>query len=402
MNINRVILGLAIAMGCSGTAMAQIGNTWYGTNALNVNTSGSDNSAFGNSALYTDTSGSFNTASGYYALFANTTGSNNNASGYQALGFNTTGIDNNAMGSAALASNTTGSYNNAVGYFALYNNTTGLQNNASGYVSLYQNTTGNYNTGYGAFSINANTSGIGNNGTGYGALYRNTTGGYNSADGYFALGYNTTGANNIAVGPYAGYNLTTGSNNIDIGSRGVAAETAVIRIGTQNTQQAAFLAGVSGVNVTFGATVKVNSSGQLGVVLSSRRYKEDIRSMGNASHRLLALRPVTFRYKKADENGQKPKQYGLIAEEVAQVMPELVVYNEKGQPETVAYETLTPLLLNELQREHDQVLSLTRHLESQDKVLHSMTKQLAELESLRSELTEFRRTAGKHPTSSEN
>jgi hypothetical protein len=175
--------------------------------------------------------------------------------------------------------------------------------------------------------------------------------------GVYALFSNTVGSGNVAMGQLAGY-YVTGSNNIEIGNKGAAADSGVVRIGTPGTQTATYIAGVSGVNVTGGATVVVNSLGQLGVVSSSRRYKEDIRSMGDASDRLLALRPVRFRYKKADENGQKPEQYGLIAEEVAKVMPELVVYNQKGQPETVAYQTLAPLLLNELQREHRQVAAL--------------------------------------------
>lgn len=382
-------LSMLLAGGAIGTATAQeitwygagalvnnttgVGNGAFGANALYWNTTGSENMAFGFDALAYNTSGSYNGASGSYSLLLNTTGSYNTASGYQALYYNTIGNFNNAIGALTLSFNTSGGYNNAVGYSALYHNTTGLQNNGSGYVSLFSNTTGNYNSGYGAFTLYANTAGTGSNATGYGALYRNTTGAYNSAEGYFALGYNTTGGSNIAVGPYAGYNLTTGSNNIDIGSRGVAAETGVIRLGTQGTQRAAYMAGVSGVNVTGGATVVVNSSGQLGVMSSSRRYKEDIRSMGDASDRLLKLRPVTFRYMKADENGQKPEQYGLIAEEVAKVMPELVVYNEKGQPETVAYQTLAPLLLNELQREHRQVASLQAEVAE----LRSLTTQLA-------------------------
>jgi hypothetical protein len=167
--------------------------------------------------------------------------------------------------------------------------------------------------------------------------------------------YSTTGSNNIAVGQEAGFWVTTGSNNIEIGNQGTQVDDAVIRIGTQGLQTNTYLAGVRGTNVTGGVAVMVTAAGQLGVVSSSRRYKEDIRSMGDTSDRLLKLRPVTFRYKKADESGQKPEQYGLIAEEVAKVMPELVIFNEKGQPETVAYQTLAPLLLNELQKEHKQM-----------------------------------------------
>ena len=419
----QVLLALVVTVGIASAAVAQVDNlfdgpgagsantgsynTAFGSNAFVNNTTASGNSALGAFALAANTIGAYNTASGLQALTSNTTGTNNNAvgsgslysnttgndnnaSGFQALFSNTTGIDNNAVGSGSLYSNTTGGYNNAVGFLALYHNTSGLQNNASGYLSLYQNTTGNYNTGYGAFSIYANTAGIGNNGTGYGALYRNTTGGYNSADGYYALGANTTGSNNIAIGQYAGYSVTTGSNNIDIGNRAVGADSAIIRIGTQGINRAAYVAGISGVNVTGGATVVVNSSGQLGVVSSSLRYKEDVRSMGSVSDRLLALRPVTFRYKQADEKGQKPEQYGLIAEEVAKVMPELVVYNQKGQPETVAYQTLAPLLLNELQRERkrtdERVSDLHRQLTAQDQELQSMKSQLAELRLLTTKL----------------
>jgi hypothetical protein len=285
------------------------------------------------------------------------------------------------VGSNALYSNTTASYNGALGFYALYHNTTGAYNTGVGSHTLFTNTTGNNNSASGNYGLYSNMTGSDNVSAGVYALYRNTTGSWNTASGYYALGFNTTGAGNIALGPYAGYNLTTGSNNIDIGSRGVAAETAVIRIGTPGVQHATYLAGVSGVNVTGGTTVVVNSSGQLGVMSSSIRYKKDIRSMGDVSDRLLKLRPVTFRYKQADESGQTPEQYGLIAEEVARVMPELVVYNNKGQPETVAYQTLAPLLLNELQKEHKQVMAQA----------HAMNSQQADINALRAEVLELRR-----------
>jgi trimeric autotransporter adhesin len=202
--------------------------------------------------------------------------------------------------------------------------------------------------------------------------------------GVKALFSNTTGSNNIALGQLAGYYLTTGSNNIQIGHKGKAADNAIIRIGTPGTQTVTYVAGVSGVNVTGGAQVVVNSSGQLGVVSSSIRYKQDVRPMGDVSDRLLKLRPVTFRYKKADENGQKPEQYGLIAEEVAKVMPDLVVYNQQGQPETVAYQTLAPLLVNELQREHARA-------EKQADALKAMQK---ELSALKAEIADLHRPSG--------
>ena len=382
-------LALLLTAGGTGIAAAQE-NTHYGTGALLSNTSGVGNGAFGGNALYWNTGGSYNVADGFqalayntvgsyniaigsYALLLNTTGGYNTANGYQSLYYNTIGSDNVGAGSYTLFANTTGTYNSAVGYIALYHNTTGVQNAGFGTGSLYTNTTGSYNSASGSFGLHDNTTGSSNNSSGYGALYKNTTGVNNNAMGVFAMGSNTIGSNNIAMGQYAGYDSITGSNNIEIGSRGTASDNNVIRIGTPGTQSATYFAGVSGVNVTGGATVVVNSLGQLGVVSSSRRYKEDIRSMGDASDRLLALRPVTFRYKKADENGQKPEQFGLIAEEVAKVMPELVVYNQKGQPETVAYQTLAPLLLNEVQREHRQVAALQAEVVA----LRRLTERLA-------------------------
>ena len=391
-----LLFGLPVLTGAAGsTAAIAQANTWYGAGALNSITSGVGNEAFGANALYWNTGGSQNVANGYdalaynttggynlaigsYSLLLNTTGSYNSANGFESMYYNTTGKYNVGLGSFTLFLNTTGSYNSALGYIALYKNTTGQQNAGFGTGALYTNTTGSYNSASGSFALHDNTTGSSNNASGYGALYKNTTGLNNNAMGVFAMGSNTTGSNNTALGQYAGYNATTGSNNIEIGSRGSATDNNVIRIGSPGTQAATYIAGVSGINVTGGATVVVNSLGQLGVVSSSRRYKEDIRSMGDASDRLLALRPVTFRYKRADENGQKPEQYGLIAEEVAKVMPELVVYNQKGQPETVAYQTLAPLLLNELQREHGQVVALQAEVAE----LRRITTELAASQAL--------------------
>ncbi len=344
-------------------------NTAMGTNALlNTKSSSAGNTASGFDALLSNTSGIYNTASGDIALQANTTGSFNTASGYEALWRNTTGNGNTASGFDALQNNTTGGENTASGQYALFTNTTGSGNTASGLFALDSNTTGTQNTANGGF-----------------ALDFNGTGSNNTASGYEALARNQTGSNNIGVGYQAGFNAA-GSNNIEIGNSGRSPDNNVIRIGTQGTQNFTVIAGISGVNVTGGAPVVVNSKGQLGVVSSSRRYKQDIRSMGTVSDRLLALRPVTFRYKKADENGQKPEQYGLIAEEVAKVMPELVVFNEKGQPETVAYQTLTPLLLNELQREHKQILEL----KARDTKVDALQAEVVELRRLTTQLAASR------------
>ena len=164
----------------------------------------------------------------------------------------------------------------------------------------------------------------------------------------------TTGNNNIALGWEAGDNLTTGSNNIEIGSPGVPDEDSTIRLGTQGTQTATFIAGVSSTAI-MGVDVVVGSDGQLGVAASSLRYKRDVRSLDNRSQRLWQLRPVTFRYKQ-DPQGQR--QYGLIAEEVAKVFPELVVRGSKGELESVQYRELIPLMLNEMQHQQAAVATL--------------------------------------------
>ena len=329
-------------------------NTANGQGALANNTTGSSNTASGLGALGNNTIGSSNTASGYQALH-NNTADDNTATGFQALELNTTGTLNNAVGWHALASNTTGSRNNAWGGNALQSNTTASDNNAMGTNTLTDNTTGSLNNAVGNFAMEFNTTGNNNNAVGYGALLHNTIGGDNNAQGYFALANNTTGDLNIGIGYQAGVNQTTGSQNIYIGHRGVAGENHVIRIGSTSTpsvQNTTYIAGIAGVNVT-GAAVVVNSSGQLGVVSSSRRYKEDIAPLGDVSERLYQLRPVSFRYKKPDEHGRKPVQFGLVAEDVAAVFPELVVYGADGEPQTVAYQTLATLLLNELQKQRD-------------------------------------------------
>jgi trimeric autotransporter adhesin len=349
-------------------------NIAVGYQVMYVNQSGSYDTAIGTAAMNKNTVGNDDTALGYFTLSSNTTGSNNTASGYNALEFNTTGNRDNAFGEGALQANTTANDNNAMGVSALTDNTTGALNNAMGNFALEYNTTGNNN-----------------NAVGYGALLRNTTGSDNSGQGYFSLEGNTTGNLNIGVGYKAGSSLTTGSNNIDIGNVGVAAEAGKIRIGTQGTQSAAFIAGVAGTNISGGAAVMVSPSGQLGVVSSSRRYKEDIQPMGDVSERLYQLRPVTFRYKQPQADGQKPVQVGLIAEDVAAVMPELVVYNQDGQPESVAYHLLPTLLLNEVQKEHELVLSQARQLKQQDQRIAELTTQAADVQFMKSQLAELQR-----------
>ena len=207
----------------------------------------------------------------------------------------------------------------------------------------------------GNFSLYFNTTGSNNNAVGYGALYHNTTGSNNSVQGFCALKSNTTGSNNIAIGEYAGQNLTTGGSNIDIGNNGVAGESAIIRLGSPAAHVAAYIAGVSNAKVT-GSTVYITSTGQLGVLASSERYKTGIESMGSNSKKLQQLRSVSFHLK---TNPAGAVQYGLIAEEVAKVYPELVIRDDAGKIEGVRYEELAPLLLNEVQQQQHKLARQT-------------------------------------------
>ena len=281
-------------------------NAAFGTGSLLANTTGNDNTAIGTSALAANTAGNYNTAAGRYALWSNTTGASNTASGAQALLWNTAGHDNTATGMDALTNNTTGNFNTATGTDALRVNTTGFENTASGYRALRDNTTGYQNTADGNY-----------------ALASATTGSQNTASGHLALYNNTTGVGNIAVGYAAGLNRTTGSYNIDIGHGGMAAEGNTIRIGMPSYQSRTFIAGIRGVTTGIANTVAVliDSSGQLGTISSSRRVKDDIADMAAASSALMTLRPVTFHYKSDQNPAGRTLQYGLIAEEVAEVYP---------------------------------------------------------------------------------
>ena len=251
-------------------------------------------------------------------------------------------------------SNTTGASNTATGRFALGSNTTAFNNAATGFQALSFNTTGQGNTAAGFNALRNNTTAGNNTATGQSALSNNTTGASNTADGSGALANNTTGLNNIALGQNAGLNLTTGSNNIDIGNNGVAGDTGVIRIGKASTATATFIAGISGKTVANGVAVIINSSGQLGTIQSSARFKDDIKPMDKASEAILALAPVTFRYKEELDPDKIP-QFGLIAEQVEKVDPDLVVKDEDGKVSTVRYEAVNAMLLNEFLKEHRNV-----------------------------------------------
>ncbi len=329
-------------------------NTASGAYALYSNIGGYQNTATGYFALYSNYYGDSNNASGAYALFLNTTGSYNTASGSYALYSNTTGFDNNASGYYALFSNTTGSYNNASGASALFSNTTGSYNTASGLAALYSNTAGHDNMASGINALSGNTTGNFNTGIGSNALGISTTGNSNAAVGNNALVGNTTGSSNIALGNSAGSLLTTGSNNIDIGHMGVAGESKTIRIGTKGTQTATYIAGISGKTVAGGIGVVIDSNGHLGTTTSSARFKDNIQPMEKASEAILSLEPVTFHYKHELDPDGIP-QFGLVAEKVARVDPNLVVRDEEGKPYSVRYEAVNAMLLNEFLKEHRRV-----------------------------------------------
>jgi len=300
------------------------------------------------------------------------------------IGLSSAGIavaqTNTAFGAGALASPSSANLSDsAFGFLALNSPTSGTGNTASGVNALYSNTTGSSNTATGTGALGGNTTGTKNTATGVDALGGNTSGYYNTATGAEAL-RNTTGSYNIAVGFQAGYFHTTGSNNIDIGSKGVVDESKTIRIGVPGVQTATYIVGISGTPVMSGSDVVVNSAGRLGVVLSSARYKHDIRDMGEASSKLLKLHPVTFRYNN-DPDGTL--QYGLIAEEVEKVYPELVVYGADGKVETVRYSMLTSMLLNEVQRQAkenqrqgQQIRILAAEAERKDDQIASQQKQI--------------------------
>jgi hypothetical protein len=340
---------------------------------------GCNNTATGYGALYSNTTGGYNTANGVLALYSNTDGFQNTAAGAFALK-NNTGNNNTANGYTALYYNTTGYYNTANGAFALYSNTAGLFNTANGYAALEDNTTGSSNTANGAYALQNNTTGYYNMANGFNALWSNTTGNNNTAEGNDALINNTTGSNNIALGYQASFNRTTGSNNIDIGNPGAAGKSNIIRIGTNGTQKNAYIAGISGVTVANGVGVIVDTTGHLGTIVSSERFKDAIRPMDKASEAILALKPVTFRYKQELDPEGIP-QFGLVAEQVEKVNPDLVARDEQGKPYTVRYEAVNAMLLNEFLKEHRKVEEQGQKIVVQDRKGQEQAATITQLKS---------------------
>jgi hypothetical protein len=293
---------------------------------------------------------------------------------FAGVGAGRTGItgngNNTGVGDQALASETSGAFNTALGTQALYSDTSGQQNTAIGFHALYATTNGSFNTAVGLQSMSGNLAGSLNVAVGYAAALSATNASYNTALGVAALQSATGGNFNIAVGYTAGYNITTGNTNIEIGHEGVSTDNNLIRIG--NGQVQTYIAGISGTVVTGGSAVYVNPSGQLGVLTSSARFKENIRSMDDASDVLLALHPVIFRYKPGLDPKGTP-QFGLVAEEVDKVDPDLVLRDATNGIYSVRYEAVNAMLLNEFLKEH-------RQLQEQNAKVDSLEKRLGELE----------------------
>ena len=360
-------------------------NTAVGAQAL-LQSTGGDNTAVGAQALQNNTSFA-NTAVGSQTLSLNTSGNGNTALGASALGSNVTGTNNTALGAGALAYSTSIS-NTAVGSGALSNqNNTAGYNTAVGWNALSSVTSGASNTAVGQYAGSTMTVGSANTAIGGLALLSNQTGNSNTAIGGTALNQLTSGNNNVAIGQSAGGSLHTGSNNIYISSdtySGEANESGVTRIGdlANGTATSTFIAGIYGFQTgnMNDSAVMISANGRLGTIHSSRRYKEDIQDMADASSRLMKLRPVTFRYRTAFDDGSKPLQYGLIAEEVDEVYPDLVARSGDGQIETVKYQVLPSMLLNELQKQNAQITSLTEQVAARDEQIGGQARQIRSLE----------------------
>ena len=345
------------------------GNTATGAFALLFNDTGTANTAIGDQTLYSNTEGNFNTATGFFALHDNIGGVGNTAIGSSALQHNTTGglntaiggnalsdnteaDENTAIGVNALSSNTIGIENTAIGTNALSSNTTGFRNTANGVNALHDATVGQDNTANGHLALGSSTDGTRNTAMGSSALLNNTEGSFNTAVGPLALAANIDGNSNTALGDSAGSEIT-GSGNVCIG-RDVVGEP-----GVNNTT---YIRNVYDSQAT-ARILYVDANNKIGTLASSRRYKEDVRSMDEASEALFALNPVTFRYKKKFDPTATP-QFGLIAEEVEKVNSDLIARDKDGKPYSVRYDAVNAMLLNEFLKEHRTVQAQQKEIDS--------------------------------------
>ena len=348
-------------------------NTAVGTAALLLNTSGDENVAVGTDALVYNDSGADNVAVGAFALY-NNDASFNTAVGADALADNFISTDNTAIGDAALSFNDVAGTgvangNTAVGSVALTFNTDGDRNTAVGALALFDNTTGPANTATGYQALNNNLTGNGNTGIGVEALFGNSAGNTNTALGYFAL-HSATGTGSIGIGSQAGAFVGSSNNVIAIGSPG------------DDVPNSCFIGNIRGVTTqnADAMPVLIDSAGQLGTANSSRRYKTDIQRIDKASESILGLKPVSFRYK---VHKNSSPQVGLIAEEVAQVNPDLVIYDTDGKPYSVRYDAVNAMLLNEFLKEHQKVQKLEATVTKQQKAFEAtVTHQQKQIEAL--------------------
>ena len=354
---NRIILFTLLLLALSPGAQAvgpeepdttlPGGNTAEGQLALGSLTTGFYNSAFGIYSLLSLTDGNFNTAIGAGTLLLNTAGENT-ATGAGALLSNAIGNRNTANGTFALLSNTEGDGNTAVGSNALIDNTTGEANTATGASALGDNVSGHSNTASGVSALINNVDGVQNTADGRAALFFNTSGNNNTAIGVGAIENNSTGSDNTAIGRSAGFNLTDSGNVcIGEGALGIAGASDTTWIRNVNTLAQPVSGSVDIVTVRL-------SDGRLGHDVSSRRYKEDIKPMDGLSEMLFALEPVTYHYKK-EIDPTCSVGYGLIAEDVAKLNPDLVLRNAKDEIEGVHYQQINIMLLNEFLKEHKRV-----------------------------------------------
>jgi len=360
--------------------------TAEGCLALQNLTTGAGNTGVGWRSLFSAGASNFSTGVGAGTLVLNTTDSNT-AVGAAAMLLNTTGTENTALGTAALVYNDSGSYSTAVGAFALFNstgigfntavgertlfnNTTGDQNTAvgtsgfGGGPALFSNTSGRFNTAVGGAALSNNTDGNDNTAVGAGALNDNIHGNENAAVGLNAL-VHATGNNNVALGSNAG-NQAVGSDNVYIGYN---------MQGSAGESNACYIKSIFGQTAAGGSAVFIDANSKLGTVTSSKRFKEDIQPMDNASDTLFALKPVTFRYKK-DIDPQSFPQFGLVAEDVEAVSPGLVVRDKEGKPYSVRYDAVNAMLLNEFLKEHRKVQALEEQVEKLTAGLQKVSAQL--------------------------
>ena len=358
-----------------------VGNTANGWYSLWSNTDGSYNTALGVGTLLFNVGdqstgdGTQNTAVGTAALLSNTDGFRNTATGFRALFSNTIGTGNTAVGADALLSNTAVN-NTAVGDGALQNNTIGGGNTAVGHSALQSNTSSaNNNTAVGDGALFNHESGGSNTAVGIGALVSHETGSYNTAIGSLSLMSNTTGDYNTALGRMAGGDIT-GSGNVCIGPN---------VLGVAGANDTTWIANVYD-SVATARQVYVNADNKIGTLSSSRRYKEQIEPMDQASETLFALKPVTFRYKKHVDPGQA-LSFGLIAEEVAEVSSELVTQDRDGNPQTVRYEAVNAMLLNEFLKEHATIKELKKEIAALTAIVEEQAAQILKVNA-RLELSE--------------